>query len=345
MGDMAGKDMNGQSANDIPVIDIAAYRDGDDAARQRLARTVDDACRNIGFLVIKGHGVPAALIQDMLKVSQTYFALPESEKLQLRMPSDRYRGYTPMLAENLAASLGDHMPPDIKESFSIGPVDVPDLPYYRSEKAGAFFAPNMWPQRPADMQSIWTRYYREMERLATELMRIFALALELPEHWFDKKIDRHISNFSVLHYPDQEGDPEPGQLRAGAHTDYGSLTILYRDSAPGGLQVQALDGGWIDAPDVPGSYTINIGDLMAEWTNDRWRSTMHRVANPPTGATGVGRLSMAFFHQPNYDAVVECLPGCCAPGNPLRYAPTTSGEHVTMKIMRHRMMAAQAAAE
>jgi isopenicillin N synthase-like dioxygenase len=176
-----------------------------------------------------------------------------------------------------------------------------------------------------------------MERVATTLMRIFAVGLGMDKHYFDDKIDRHITNFSVLHYPEQPKPPLLGQLRAGAHTDYGSLTILKPDNAPGGLQVQNKDGAWIDVPTLPGTFIVNLGDLMAEWTNDRWVSTLHRVINPPRDkAIGSRRLSMAFFHQPNYDAVIECLPTCSAAERPPRYGRTTSGEHVWMKINKHR---------
>jgi hypothetical protein len=143
-----------------------------------------------------------------------------------------------MEADVLAARLDEVTPPDLKEAFSIGPVDVPDDDYHRGPAAGNFFAPNFWPDTPPEMCEVWSTYYRAMEDLAQTLMRIFALGLDLPETWFDDKIDHHITNFSVLHYPDQENVPLPGQLRAGEHSDYGSLTILQKDDAPGGLQVR-----------------------------------------------------------------------------------------------------------
>ena len=323
----------------VPIIDLTPYFTGSPDGKAAVAEAVDQACRSIGFLVISGHGVDASLINQIRSISRAYFELPLAEKLKLKMPVDRYRGYTPMGTEGLAASLDEIAPADLKESFSIGPINAPSDAYHKGSAAGAFFAGNDWPEQPGDMQAIWEDYYHAMENLATNLMRIFALALHMPEHWFDDKVDRHITNFSVIHYPDLENPPLPDQMRAGAHTDYGSLTILQKDDAPGGLQVRTAEGKWVDVPHAPDSFVVNLGDLMAEWTNDRWRSTLHRVVVPPADAKGTtDRMSMAFFHQPNYDAVVECIPTCCSDDNPALYGKTTSGEHVVMKITKHRQV-------
>lgn len=325
------------SAETIPVIDLGPYFEGTPDGKRAVGRAVDAACRSLGFLVVSGHRVAPELIRTIRDVSFAYFDLPVAEKLALRMPPDRYRGYTPMLADNLAASLQEQTPPDIRESFSIGPVDTPADEYHSGPAAGTFFAQNMWPARPTGMREAYTRYYRAMEHLATHLMRTFALGLDLPETYFDDKVDRHISNFSVLHYPAQTEPPKPGQLRAGAHTDYGSLTILHKDNAPGGLQVQTSDGGWFDVPDLPGTFVVNLGDLMQDWTNGRWHSTLHRVVNPGANAgPSQRRMSMAFFHQPNYDTVVDPLPHCGDSNAALATGSVTSGSHVLMKILRHR---------
>ncbi len=192
-----------------------------------------------------------SLIDDMRKVSLAYFDRPLEEKLKLRMPADRYRGYISLGSEALSYSLDEESPPDFKESFSIGPIDPPDDAYHRAATPAKFFAPNFWPDEPSHFRPVWEAYYREMERVATTLMQTFAVGLGMDKHFFDDKVDRHITNFSVLHYPEQPKLPLPGQLRAGAHTDYGSLTILKPDNAPGGLQVQNKDGAWIDVPTLP----------------------------------------------------------------------------------------------
>ncbi len=320
----------------IPVIDIGPYRTGTDTGKAAVAEAVGAACRSVGFLVVTGHGVDPDLVRRLRTVTAQFFELPAHDKQLVAMPPDRYRGYMAE-AESLAASYGESSPPDLKESMSIGPVDVPsDDPYFSPAQAGAFFAPNQWPQRPAELAAVWTEYYREMERLATELMRIFALALGLDEHFFDRSVDRHITNMSAIHYPPLAEPPLPGQLRGGPHTDFGSITIVQRDAAPGGLQV-LIDGSWIDAPYVEDSFVINLGDLMAEWTNDEWVSTVHRVALPPAidDATS-DRLSFTFFHQPNYDAVIEVIPTCTGPDKPAKYGATTSGAHITAKITAMR---------
>ena len=320
----------------IPVIDIAPYLAGDAEATAELARRIDDACRSVGFLLITGHGIDPRLIAETRRVAMEFFALPAAAKMAYKIPPDRYRGYTSPGSESLAASYGQDTPPDLKESFNIGPVDVPDDDYHSPERAGAFFAPNWWPAEVPAMEAVWSRYYRAMETLATELMRLFALALGLPERTFDDKVDHHITNLSIIHYPPLTTAPAPGQLRGGAHTDFGSLTLVQRDRAPGGLQV-LVDGTWIDAPHVDDSFVVNIGDLMAEWTNDRWVSTVHRVATPEHLDDAMSdRLSLVFFHQPNYDTIIEVLPSCCGDENPPRYAPTTSGAHIARKLSAMR---------
>lgn len=323
--------------NPVPIINIAPFFGDDPAARQHVAAAVNKACTEIGFLVVTGHGVSDELVSDMRTVSRQYFDLPLEEKLKFRMPADRYRGYISLGNEALASSMDEQTPPDLKESFSIGPIEPAGDTYHRAARPGNFFAPNFWPEQPLRFRPTWINYYSEMERLSAALMRIFAMGLGMDEFYFDNKIDHHISNFSVIHYPEQPKPPLPGQLRAGAHTDYGSLTIVKPDDAPGGLQVMTKQGEWMDVPHVPDGFVVNLGDLMAEWTNDRWVSTLHRVVNPPRSkALGSRRISMTFFHQPNYDAVIECLPTCCTDDHPPRYGSTTSGEHVWMKINKHR---------
>ena len=319
----------------VPVIDIAPFLGGATADRQFVARAIGGACEDIGFFTIVGHGVDERLVRRMYDVSRAFFDLPTAEKQRVGRPKpEQSRGYIGVGEENLAYGVGRDTT-DLKEFFAIGPVDVPDEPYYSAPAAYPSFAPNVWPERPPELRAIYVEYYRAMERLAGHLMRAFALALDLPEDFFRDKTDRHISGIRVINYPDQPQAPASGQLRAGARSDDGALTILKAENVPGGLEVLNRAGEWVAVAPVADSFVINLGDLMMHWTNDRWISTLHRVANPPRDAAlGSRRQSIVFFYQPNYDALIECLPGCCGPGRPAKYAPVTSGEHRLRKFLK-----------
>src|SRR5262245_39153187 len=312
----------------VPVIDVAPFFTGGRAERLAVARAIGRACEDIGFFTIVGHGVDPGLIERMDRVSRAFFDLPLADKQKVARPKpEQSRGYIGVGEENLAYGVGTATT-DLKEFFAIGPVDVPDAPYYTAPAAYPSFAPNVWPERPAELRDVYTAYYRALERLAAEVMRAFALALDLCEEFFADKIDRHISGIRVINYPDQPVAPPPDQLRAGAHSDYGALTILKAENAPGGLEVLNRTGEWVDVKPAAGAFVVNIGDLMMHWTNDRWVSTLHRVTNPPRDAAlGSRRQSVVFFFQPNYDALIECLPSCTSAENPTRYAPVTSGKH------------------
>jgi isopenicillin N synthase-like dioxygenase len=321
---------------DVPVIDIGPFRQGDPKTRQAVAAEVGRAINDIGFLVITGHGVDPALVAEVQRVSNAFFDLPEAEKREVLRPApDVTRGYIPLEAESVGRSQGVDAPGDLNESLMISPVDVTEDPYFTAPEAGRHFHPNLWPRRPESLRPAYEDYFRVMGKLAAELMAIFALALDLPESFFADKVDRHISRLRVRNYPAPLAPPKPGQLRAGAHCDYGSLTILRAENKPGGLQVLNHSQEWVDVPPAPDSFIINIGELMARWTNDRWRANLHRVVNPPIDqAAASRRLSLIFFHNPNYDADVAALPGTVPAAETPKYAATTSGEHLRKQFLR-----------
>jgi isopenicillin N synthase-like dioxygenase len=299
----------------VPVVDLAPFLAGSPEGKRAVAQAVGRACEDIGFLTIVGHGLGPDLIQHASEAARRFFDLPVEEKLKLKLlPSGV--GYSPVAGENLAASLGQAAPADLKESLNIG----------------AQMEQNLWPESPGELKPAFTEYFRAMAALAANLMRLFALALDLPEDYFADKIDRHASFLRVINYPPPTSEPLPGQLRAGAHSDYGSLTLLRSENAPGGLQVQTRGGEWIDVVAAPDSFVVNLGDLMMRWTNDRWVSTLHRVVNPPPGEWQRSRRqSLVFFHNPNPDTLITCLPGCCGPDHPAKYPPISAGEFLWMK--------------
>jgi isopenicillin N synthase-like dioxygenase len=320
----------------VPIIDVSDLFSDDAARRGAVAAKIDEACREIGFFQIIGHGVDPEIIQSTYDVARAFFDLPLDEKRQVAQPSpDTVRGYTAVGEQAFAYNDDPTAPRDLHEKFDVGPVGVPDDPYFSFEQAGPHFLANQWPARPAGMEAIWTEYFQTLNGLSRRLMQAFALGLGLPEDWFEDTIDRDISMLRAIHYPHRDEPPLPGQMRAAAHTDYGSLTLLRQEEAPGGLQVFTQDGDWVPVPVVPGAFVVNIGDLMAQWTNDQWISTRHRVATPPRDTVSdTRRMSLVFFHQPNYDALIECLPSCLAPGEEPRYAPITSGDHLTSKFTK-----------
>jgi isopenicillin N synthase-like dioxygenase len=188
---------------------------------------------------------------------------------------------------------------------------------------------NVWPRRPAELQTLWTRNWRAMEGVALDLAHVFAVALGEVETYFDAMIDRHVSVMRANYYPELAHEPRPSQLRAAPHADYGSFTILLADPHRPGLQVQLGGVDWCDVEVPPDALIVNLGDSLQHWTNDRWVSTVHRVV--PHDAD---RLSIPFFHGPNSDALISCIPSCASADNPPRHEPVRAGDFVAARIDR-----------
>ena len=314
----------------VPTIDIAPFVEGDEAGRDAVARAVALACEETGFFAITGHGVPEATIEELRAEAVAFFALAEARKRRVERPADRIsRGWNALCDRSLAYSLGKDTPPDLQESFAMGPVAVPGEPYFTCDRARAFFAPNIWPEERPAFRAAMERYYRLMEGLSLTVMRIFARALGQADSYFDDRIDRHTSSLRLIRYPGRIDGAAEGQRRAGEHHDYGSLTILRGDNLPGGLQVKLRHGGWIDVVRPEGGFICNIGDAMMRWTNDRWVSTLHRVGLPE--GDGPDRISLVFFHNPNYDAEISCI---AAEGEAARYAPSAFDSFYVDKLRR-----------
>ena len=316
----------------VPVIDLTPAREGSHADRLRIARQIDEACCDIGFFTIAGHGVPDAIVEPLHETAHEFFGRPGEDKLRASHPvSGTPRGYHRLAGEALARAMDEVAPPDLKEFFHIGPVDVADDPYFTSERGREFFLPNIWPERPTGFRAAAITYYRTMDRLVASIMRLAALALGVDERFFDDKVTRSIGTMRLNYYPRQLEAPLPGQLRSGAHTDYGSITILNGEDVPGGLQVRTRSGDWVDVHTPPEHFVVNIGDLMMRWTNDRWLSNLHRVVNPPrVDGLNRPRLSIAFFNHPNYDVTIECI----APPGAAKYPPVLSGDYRDTKYRK-----------
>jgi isopenicillin N synthase-like dioxygenase len=264
-----------------------------DLKSDSVVEDVRRACQEIGFLILIGHDVDAALVEEIDVVSREFFDLPLEEKLRLSggEPRPDRPVYRPVESESLAATSGDVHRGDLKESLDYGPT----LP-----GAG-------WPGRPPGLENAYRRYLAAMNELGARLRRACARALGHDEEFFEPLFDERASSLRVINYPSLATQPTAGQLRAGAHRDYGFLTILRSENVAGGLEVQTRDGEWIAVEAPQGSFVVNLGDMLAEWTRGRWVSTLHRVSVPPLDAVGSRRQSLVFFHNPREDAYIDAL--------------------------------------
>ena len=312
----------------LPIIDIEGLSSDRRATRAAVADEIRAACLDKGFFYIRGHSAPPALGEAVVAAAQRFFAKPDAEKLALDKANSRAnRGYEALRGQTLEPGA----PADLKEGFYVGPELAADDPRV---VAGRFNqGPNQWPDDPG-FRPAMEAYYQAMFGVAARLMRGLALSLELPEDHFDAFCEEPIALLRLLHYPPQPARAAPGEKGAGAHTDFGGLTLLLQDDN-GGLQVFDRDvETWIDAPPVPGTLVVNLGDLIARWTNDRYRSTLHRVVN----LSGKERYSVPFFFSGAPDHRVECLFTCLGPGETPLYPPTTVEAH--LKAMYQRTYAA-----
>jgi isopenicillin N synthase-like dioxygenase len=318
----------------LPSIDLEPLIADSRLGRQAVPQAIAQACEEVGFFKIRGHGVPQTLIDTAFATASEFFGQPQAIKDQSRPPkSASARGYHALLTKNLAKTLGYDHPPDLREQFYIGPLVSRAAEFAHIPGAFELYAENIWPQSPAAYCEVFSAYYLALEKLGGTLMRTVALALGVNEHFFDGKIDRHFSTLPANHYPEPAGDPLPNQVRAGEHTDFGSLTILAVSQRSGGLQVKLKNGSWLDVVSEPDEFIVNIGDMMQRWTNDRWMSNVHRVVNPTEAQRkGSRRMSIGYFLHPNYDAEIACLPTCTGPDRPSRYPPVRAGDMMRQKL-------------
>jgi isopenicillin N synthase-like dioxygenase len=310
----------------VPLIDLHDWYDGDDAARAALAEEVDRALARSGFLLVTGHRVPEELRLRFRGAVDEFFDLPIEAKE--RIPgSVETNGWIPIGREANAYADGGESPPDLKEGFSFGRGEVPA----GLDEFADLFPANQWPEELPSLRTTGDEWAGHMHQLAYDLLQLFSAALSLPVDELWQYNDHALWQQSCNLYPSAEatGEPQPGQFRIGPHTDFGVLTILDRQPGMGGLQVQRVDGEWVDAPFVPGALTINLGDLSRRWTGDRWRSARHRVLPPPAADRTERLLSLVYFHEGNPDALVAPLD---AAAGPTSYEPVRGGDHLRRQL-------------
>lgn len=299
----------------IPTIDIAALGSNDEAVRRRVAHTIGAACEDTGFFTVTNHGVHSSTVRDAFREARRLFRRPLAEKMMHRWDDlHPNRGYEPDGSQTLDPAAE----PDRKEAWSFSSED----------QIGAghpMHGPNRWPPLEGFKTPI-QRYHASVMGLAEQLLRAMALSLDLDESAFAEHHRDPICTLRLLHYPARAPDASELSFGAGTHTDWGALSLLAQDDA-GSLEVLDRSGRWIEVPPVEGSFVVNVGDLLALWTNDRYASTPHRVR----GVVGRDRYSIACFFDLDPDTTIETLPTCVTADRPARYTPTTPGEHLTAK--------------
>ncbi|PIG91733.1 2-oxoglutarate and iron-dependent oxygenase domain-containing protein [Gloeocapsopsis sp. IPPAS B-1203] len=304
----------------IPIIDFQPFTEGDSATRQAVAQQIYQACHEIGFMYLKNPGISPQQIEALFNQSKFFFNLPLEVKQQLAW-SDKVsnRGYVGVERERLDPD----KPGDLKEAFNVGKE-------VKSYDVAPGMIVNKWLPDQEDFQSDVLAFWDTCCQVTEQVLQAFAIALQVPEDFFATKHDQQNHTLRLLHYPPIAKLPKLGQVRAGAHSDYGSITLLFQDQI-GGLEVQTKDSEWILAPAIPDTVVVNTGDLMQRWTNHVFCSTKHRVMIPTDERIERSRYSVAFFCHPNHDAEIACLP-CCSLENPAIYPPISAGDHLLSRL-------------
>ncbi|QIS05146.1 isopenicillin N synthase family oxygenase [Nocardia brasiliensis] len=287
----------------IASIDLARWRAGGAAAEQ-VEREVDAGLRRAGFLLVYGHGVPQELAAAVRAAARRFFALPDAVKQRYAVTVGE-RGWIGPGKEANGYAEGTPTPPDLKETFAVGADTATGDPRVDD----VWFLPNIWPDEVRELRESLTAYTTAAHALSDELLALCAAALRLPDNPFRTLAARPTWTCNINHYPPMTtvGRPRPGQFRIGPHTDFGTVTVLDREPGAGGLQVYTEAEGWADAPYDPAALTVNIGDLLAYWSADRWPSGRHRVLPPQERAPEEDLVSLIYFYELDHDAVVTPL--------------------------------------
>ncbi len=300
----------------LPIIDIAPLFDCGLDARRAVARRIGEVCEKVGFLYVANHGVSEAVIGGARNAMERFFARPEAEKRTIERKPGTMRGYIPTMP--FGTNRPD-APPTIYEGFNLGedaPSDDPDI-----AATGGLYGSNVWPEVPGDFRDAITAYWNGVNAVSKRLLGAFALALGQEEDRLSRLFTKQLTNISLLHYharPEMIDAPQDDTV---THRDTNAITVLL-PSKVGGLQVQGIDGVYREVTPEPGCFVVNIGNMMECWSGGRFRSTMHRV-HPPRH---LERYSIGFFAVPNFDTVVEPLPGLPVTGKPEDMAPRHAGE-------------------
>ncbi|KAK0222154.1 hypothetical protein IW262DRAFT_960185 [Armillaria fumosa] len=315
------------SFQEIPVIDLAMISTEDPDSQKALADKVRAACVNVGFFYVTNHGISESIIQEAVDRSKDFFSLPLEDKMMIEnKKSPNFKGYSPLLSGNNDPDNDG----DLQEGFEFGLEPVEPQPQGQDESSddGVMAGANIWPSQLPEFRRAALQYYHDAVNLGKKLFPLFALALELPANFFEDKTRHSAALMRMLHYPPQTGPVDGRVLGIGAHTDWECFTILWQEPGIQALQVLNSNKEWIDAPPIPGTMVINLGDQLARWTNDVFKSTVHRAIN----RSGVRRYSIPLFFGTDYGVKLEPIPSCVSTERPMKYEVITAGEYVKAKL-------------
>jgi len=307
-----------KATNQIPKIDLSETFSNDDAARQKTAAKIGAACRNTGFFYIVGHGIDQSLVQRAFAESKRFFDQSDEAKRKCsKQPGTN--GYEPTETQRL----DNESPGDLKESYNFSAAAKPGTPDH---------VPNIWPDDLPGFRESLEDYHQQIRNLGRHVSGLIALSLGMPYTFFDHTFDNQKAALRLLRYPPQPSIAKFNQLGAGAHTDWGWITLLAQDDK-GGLEVETASGDWVRVDPVPGAFVVNLGDLVVNWTNGLYHSSLHRVMNNRSGAD---RYSMVLFYDHSYETPVEVLKTCLQPGEQPKFEPCISGDHRKTKYLASR---------
>ena len=313
------------AATDVPVIDFGRIFCTNRDEQRKLAREIRAACTGPGYFYLLNHQFPQSVIDRAYVAMREFFALPLQEKMKsyyLEWPN--HRGYVPLNSIQSDHSLMGSNSSEAVEMAEDLPEDDPD--YLRGLR---FYGPNNWPENPPDFRWALGTYYDCQIELGRSIYRAFELALNLEPGYFTQKYTKPLSRTRVCYYPPQGENFDVAHIGIGAHTDYECFTTVWQNDVPG-LQMLTREGDWLELPVIPGTFAVNLGDLLPQWTNDYFVSTAHRVIN----STDVARYSLVQFFGVDYDVLLEGLPGCVSADNPWKYTAIKAGEHSERMVAR-----------
>ena len=305
----------------IPVVDLSDFLSGDQSRKQKFVQELGKAYEEVGFVAVKNHGIPDDLIADLYKYVQQFFSLPTETKLSYEKKElAGQRGYTSFGREHAKGFDA----PDLKEFFQFGQ-HVEDNDPIKSE-----YPENVTVSEVPEFTPTLQNAYRNFEKSGKALLQAIALYLGLDEHYFDKWVHNGNSILRAIHYPPITSEPKSA-IRAEQHEDINLITLLVGASADG-LQILTKQNEWIGVTSLPEQIVVNVGDMLQRLTNNKLRSTTHRVVNPPRELWGTSRFSIPFFLHPKSDMSLASLPSCISENQPKAYEDATAGEYLDERL-------------